>query len=101
MTNSDPSSSPLTPPQRRHHSRRLVILSFFAAVVVSIPIISTNPGPGSIVLAQHGDRDHCEKVYVKMLGSDCIGGRYVVTWENRCADCGGLCDTWTSDEGPC
>jgi hypothetical protein len=101
MAKSNPEPSPPTTHQRRRYPRHFAILALFAAASVGIPIVSTGPGPQAVVLAQHGDRDHCEKFYVRMLEAACIGGRYQVTWQNRCADCGGVCAEWTSDEGPC
>lgn len=97
-------ASHLPPPRasRRPRSRRprILLCSLFAALAVAIPAFSGIQSH-TMVLAQHGDRAHCEKSYVRMLDGDCMGGRYIVTWESRCADCGGLCGSWMTDEGPC
>lgn len=100
MVNADGSRPPDAPRQPRSHRRRILLCSLLAAFAVAIPAVSGIQS-SSIALAQHGDRAHCEKSYVRMLDGDCMGGRYIVTWESRCADCGGLCGSWMTDEGPC
>jgi hypothetical protein len=100
MINDNASPSSGTPRQPWSHRRRIFLCSLLTASVLAIPAISGTESR-AIVLVQHGDREHCEKSYVRMLEGECMGGRYIVQWESRCADCGGLCGTWMTDEGPC
>lgn len=100
MANADSPRSSGAPRRTGSHRRRIFLCSLLAASTAAITAISGIESR-TMVLAQHGDREHCEKSYVRMLEGNCLGGRYIVTWESRCADCGGLCGTWMTEEGPC
>lgn len=84
--------------------RKALLVGLLAAAGLTASVASAIP-VRTTLLASDSDheREHCEDFYVHLVRTDCVRGRYMATFEKRCAECGGLCPqaTFTTDEGPC